>query len=250
MLPTVRERLTLKARLVFDVVDRFARDRGTQGAQTGPLGALRFFLIGKMNGPVREDFVPPWELVVRRNAGGYYLFFGQVLLPGGKSPLRMRFAAGQYFVRIDSDYYQRAEPATKLVAMPDVDSPDSPPPYVVLLEPSYAYPFPATVPVRLGAAAPTLGSGQPGPTLIRGSLHKQNKEAIAGATVEVVGQSNKYVTDESGQWVILFEQNNLQSGLVTVQIAIPNGNVIQVQNVRVIKGCETSLPEDLIIGLP
>jgi hypothetical protein len=267
MLPPVIERFSFKTRLIFDVVDRFAQDRVTPGAQPRPIvtpgtqprpigtpsvqprpiGTLRFFLVGRMNGMTREDFVPPWELIVQQNAGGYYLFYGQVMIPGIKSPLRMKFSADQYFARIDSDYYQRAERIKILI--PDVKTADSLAPYAVDLEPGYAYPFPTTVPVRPGAAANPI-FGQPGPTLLRGSLHKQNKEAIEGATVEVVGQSNKYLTDKSGQWVLVFEKDNQQTGSVAVQITLPNNNVIQVQNVRVIKGCEASLPESAIIGLP
>ena len=86
-----------------------------------------------------------------------------------------------------SGRYQRAENPAVVIPEPAV-------PYRFDLEPGYAYPFPS------GCRAPR----SLGPTLLRGALQHPDGAGIAGALVEVAGVTDRYRTDESGQWVLVF----------------------------------------------
>ncbi len=278
MLPRILEQFTASAAISFDIEDRFARDRKTRGRHPRPTGRSRFWLIGPFKGANRPESVAPWELVTQTNSGGYHLFFDRAIppggaiaqridfpqaryvitfpseqprrtiLPGGADARRIQFPAGDYAVIITSDFYQQSERDDIHIPMRDAVTGAPTGPYAFTLEAGYAYPFPTTFPVRPSevgrcAASPVIGQG--GPTLLRGSLYTPDGRGIAGATVEANGKS--YFTDSSGQWLLTFDDNQ-PTGLVTVHIDKPDNETIDVPDVCVIHGCETSLPETALRG--
>ncbi len=217
------------ATLIFDLEDRYARERGVWGRHPRPIGPLKFCLVGQMVNGVRQDIDPPLELTIRRNTSGYHLFFNVVRLPDGTS--RQGFLAdGTYVVRIESRFYQWAE-------REDIDLPEPENPYFFDLEPSYAYPFPTEI---------TLSGGL-GLTLLRGSLHQLDGQGLARATIEVLGRSNRYRTDNNGQWVLWFPDTQ-PSGNVTVHFELPDGTVEDVANVSIVQGRESSLAQAALRG--
>lgn len=212
--------------LVFDLEDRFARERGVRGPHPRPVGPVRILLVGRMVLAVRQDFPVPFELVTKRNASGYHVFFGEDRLPGG-GRRRMGLANGTWVVRVESDFYQVAE-------REDVDLPMTVP-TLFDLEPGPAYPFPTES---------TLGRGR-GPTLLRGTVRRRDGRGIAGVVVEVPGQSNRCVTGADGQWVLVFPDTQ-PTGNVTVRFRFPA--VVDVPNVLVVPGRSNSLPETALRG--
>src|SRR5689334_19371310 len=84
--------------LIFDIEDRYARDRGTRGPHPRPLGTIRYHLIARQDGDLLRPYDPPLELVTVRNASGYDLCFGKVRLPDGAVRQRV-LAPGPYTVR-------------------------------------------------------------------------------------------------------------------------------------------------------
>lgn len=246
MPPFMVDRITQGATLIFDIEDRFARDRGAPGSHPRPLGKLRFWLVGTMNAGVRTPFPAPWELVVSTGPGGYYVFSDRVIPPSSKTPIRRQLTPARYIVQVRSPWYRMEENINVVIPMPDPNNSNSGAPYTFALEPGYAYPFPATHPVRpnaTGNCTPITLPGQAGPTLLRGSLHGAGGKAIPGVRVEVMGPPNKwYVTDDTGQWVLVFDETQ-STGPVTVVLTLPDNTVVNIPNVCVIQSCETSLPE-------
>ncbi len=246
MLNIIEQRRTTAA-WIFDLEDRFARERGSLGRHPRPLEPLQFWLVGQMVGGIRQD-LPPVELVTVRNPSGYHLFFGEVKSADGRSQ-RLVLSAGQYIVRVAGPYYQPTELINTSVPMPNPNDPLSGAPYSHDLEPGYAYPFPTSNPLRPGNIPPGC-VGAPagrGPTLLRGTLHAISGMGIKGARLQVAGQSNVYQTDESGQWVLTFPDTQT-SGPVTVHVDLPDGSTLDVTNVCVVQGCETSLSETALRG--
>lgn len=219
----------LAAELIFDLEDRYARDRGVRGRHPRPIGPLTFRATGRVVGGAMQALSPSLELEVGRSPTGYYLFFGTVLLPG-KTRHAHALVPGTYRVVVESSFYQRLE-------RQDIVVPESDTPYFFDLESGYAYPFPTES---------TLSGGR-GPTLLRGSLHHPGGEGIAGALIRVAGVSNEYRTDETGQWVLVFPDSQ-PSGPVVAQMDLPDGSVINLPNVGVVQGREAGLAQAALRG--
>lgn len=217
--PTLKQ-LT-PAGAIFDPEDRFARDRAVRGKHPRPMGGLRYSLLGRIVGGSRQDFDSPMELMVVRNAGGYDIFFENIKLATG-SRFRHILEEGIYVLRIESDFYQ-------IIERDDVALPQSTQPISLDLEPGYNYPFPASTLANSG-----------GPTLLRGSLHKISGEVRAGVRIEVAGRSNSYVTDEAGQWVLVFIEND-PGGPATVRFTYGDGSHEDVPNVPIEPGAGNRL---------
>jgi hypothetical protein len=210
---------------VFDSEDRYARERGVRGPHPRPLGSVRFYAVGQVINDERQDFHQPLELIVRRNPGGYFLFFGHVRLPNGATRQHI-LDDGTYVVRVESTYYQQME-------REDVDIPlvDPEAPVFWDLSPGYTYPFPKTS---------TLPGGL-GPTLLRGGVLDAGGEWLAGVVMEVLGQPDlTYLTDASGQWVLAFPDSQT-AGSVTVRFTARDGSSEDV-DATIEPGRETSLP--------
>lgn len=232
------EHRRLAATLIFDVEDRYARERGVRGPHPRPVGRLRFFLLSEETGGGSPGRLEPPRLLTVVNPGGYHLFFDAVELANG-SRRRLPLAPGTHAIRVESELYQPFEAGDVLVPMP-VGTDDGfavPRPYFIDLEPGYAYPFPeATVP----------GRGR-GPTLLRGALLAPSGAGIAGASVAADGAAGTYRTDESGQWVL--ELPDLEAtAQVTVTFALPGGTSVEAPGVSVEAGRTSSLPQTAFTG--
>jgi hypothetical protein len=236
----------LAASLIFDPEDHYAREeRSVRGPHPRPIGSVKFLVVAQVVNGARQDLPGPVELVVTRNPSGYHLCFGTVKLQPDSVLRQGALADGVYRVRVESDFYQPLEM--------DVTLPREHTSYFVDLQPSYAYPFPPTHPFRPEPGQPfdctdaTAPRGR-GPTLLRGGIFAHDGQGISGATIQVVGQSNIYMTDESGQWVLWFADTH-PTGQVTVQFALPGaGGPVDVPDICVIQGRESSLAQTALRG--
>ena len=223
------------ATLIFDLEDRFARERGVRQPHPRPFEPLKFLVTAQGVGAGRRAFEPPLELVVRRNGGGYHIFNNQVRLKNG-TVLKRALADDLYDLRVEGRFYQSAEQAAVALPRPDVA-------LSLDLLPGYFYPFP-TESVPLGGH---------GFALLRGALHTTDGRGLAGAQVAVAGALSSYVTDETGQWVLIFPdaffpalQTTMQ---VTVDVTPPGGGpIVSVTGVDVDKGRERALGETALRG--
>lgn len=233
-MPAFYELRRFGATLIFDLKDQFARERGTRGMFPRPFEPIRFFATAKGAGPNRRVFTPALELLVRRNGGGYHIFHNQVKQPDG-TILRGSLPDDVYDLRIEGSLYQTAEKTN--VTLPNPDR------AVVLdLLPAYTYPFPMDL-------KPTGGRGF---ALLRGSLHSIDGRGLANATVSVAGAYSPYISDASGQWVLVFPDSvfavNQTTKVVVVQITPPTGPAFNVLNVELAKGKERALGETALRG--
>ncbi len=246
----VMQRRVLMPTMLFDLEDRYARERGVRGLHPRPIEPVTFWLVGQIVGGNRQEFDRPLPMTIVRNPSGYHLFFGAVKQSTG-ADRRLTLADGTYIVRVQSLFYQTIERADIVVPMQNPNDPASSAPYHFDLEPNYAYPFPNTDPLRLEGVQATCGGstmrGGRGSTLLRGGVHLSNGEGLAGATVQVVGQSNVYRTDATGQWVLWFPDDQ-PTGMVVVRVTMPGGRTVDVPDVCVVHGRETSLFETALRG--
>jgi hypothetical protein len=222
----------LTATLIFDLKDQFATIRGTRGAFPRPFEPIRFFATAQGSGMNRREFETPLELVVSRNGGGYHVFRNLFKRPDGTKGTLL---SDTYDLRVEGSFYQRAERAN--VTLPSGDQA-----VAFDLLPAYSYPFPRD-------RKPTGGRGY---ALLRGSLHGKEGKPIAKAEVSVVGANSVYVTDESGQWVLVFRDSffaaNQTTKTVTVLITPSGGPAMNVLNASVDKGSERTLAETALRG--
>jgi len=216
----------LTATAVFDLEDRYARDRGVWGSRPRPIEPVTIHVLADVVAGAPVPRVPTPELVLTRSPGGYHLFFGLVRTPPDDRLDRLRLPRS-YVVRVESPFYQSTE---RTVALP------APVPERIPLEPGYAYPFPE------GRANP--GAGQ---TLLRGTVYRMDGQSVAGTTVEVAGVSNVYRTDETGRWALVFPDAQA-SGDVSVHIVFPDGTVRDVPGVAVERGRDRSLADTALRG--
>jgi hypothetical protein len=267
MLPQILEHVGTNAIMILDIEDRYARDRKLRGDHPRAIEPLRFWLLRMNAGGNVRNFPEPYEMVFTRNTGGYHLFFGQVIPSGSLRPISLSFSNGACRLRVTSELgairrtkmpalgkiasmlYQSAELDVTLIGLPSgVVGMDSAAP--LALEAGYAYPFPPSLPVKPdGQGNCTSGpvAGQPGPTLLRGSLHTLDGSGMLGATVNAPGAQSSYTTDSSGHWVLVFDDAQ-PSGKLAVTMDIPNQGVLSLPGVCVLHGCETSLPETALRG--
>lgn len=200
---------------IFDVEDRYARERGIRGQHPRPISRVKYFLVAEVVGGTRSDFNRSSELLTVYTPGGYDIFFDQLRYKNAES-YRMEIEDGTYIIRIESEFYQDLER--------EIHLPESSAALAIDLEPGYLYPFPV-------ATLPNVGS----PTLLRGTLHAVGGEGVADVSVEVVGKSNNYLTDATGQWVLVFDDDQ-DTEDVTVRIEMPGEPVVEVAMVPVEKG--------------
>jgi hypothetical protein len=228
---TIADVRTMSAQAVFDLEDRYARERGVGGAHPRPIAAARFVAVARITGGGRVELDPPLELSVLRNASGFDLFFGSAAPVGTNEPRRL--GDGTYAVRLSSGgVYQTVERA-------DIAIPAPATPYRFELDPSYAYPFPS------GAASGSGGA----PTLLRGGLQGPDATGVAGARVDVpaLAAVRPNTTDESGQWVLVFPEGQA-SGNVSVRFRLPDGTTTNVAGVPILAGRDATLSQTALRG--
>jgi hypothetical protein len=227
----------LTATLIFDLEDSYARSRGLAGPHPRPMGSVAYSIIGRTTAGSRQLFRTPLKLAVKRNPSGFHLFFGELAGAPGES-VAAGLSDGTYIVRVDSQFYQGVERDDIVVptafAPKTSDGPGQP--WFFDLSPNYAYPFPdsSTLPGGLG------------PTLLRGVVRAFDGTGLAGAAIQVVGKSNLYSTDPSGQWVLVFSDAE-PSGDVTVHFALADGTARDVV-VPIVQGRDNSLPQTALRG--
>ena len=207
---------------VFDLEDRFARERGVRGKHPRPFGSIKYWILGRIVDSVRTDFDVPYLLLTVRSPSGYDLFFDRVK-QAETIVSRMVFEAGIYALKIEAQFYQTREYE---IPIPQCDAAHS-----IDLEPGYTYPFPTA----------NLSHGG-GATLLRGTVHATDGSGVAGVAIEVSGGSNVYLTDETGQWVLIFVEDQ-PSGEVTVSFTWPDSTVVDVPAVPIVEGRERSLAQ-------
>lgn len=234
-MPISFELRRLSATLVFDVLDEFARLRGSRGPLPRPFEPIKFFATAEGAAPNRKELKPPLEFVVQRNGTGYHSFHNIIKKPDG-TLLQNALAAGIYDLRVEGRFYQTAQPAE--ITLPSRPGAAVP----IKLQPAYSYPFPLDL-------KPTGGRGF---ALLRGSLHTADGKPMAGATVRVAGANSPYTTDDSGQWVLVFPDSffpgNQTTATVTVQVTPATGPAVSVPNVKVAKGDERAHGETAFRG--
>jgi hypothetical protein len=226
---TVADMRSLSASAVFDVEDRYARERGIRGAHPRPIAPLRFRAVARMTAGGRVELDPELGLDVIRNRSGFDLFHGSAGPVGTDE--RRRLDEGTYAVRVLAGGIYQAVERTDIVIPTAATS------YKFELEPGYAYPFPS-------GAASASGAG---PTVLRGGLQGPDARGIEGARVEVAGTTQTYTTDESGQWLLVFPPNQ-PTGAVTVRFTLPDGSVVNVVGVPVVAGRDSALAQTALRG--
>jgi hypothetical protein len=227
-LPALRYELRhMRAVLVLDPEDAYARERGITDRHPRPVGPLGFRLVARMVGAERQDLVRPPELAVSPTASGYFLWYGLERLPNGRRR-RLPLPDGTYVLRVESALYQPAE-------RDDIVLPAAAP-YRFDLRPGYAYPFPTG----------TLPGGR-GPTLLRGTYRAPDGSGIDGATVVAPGHSDSCSTDGTGQWVLVFPDTE-PTGQVTVRFT-HGGAAEEATGVAVVGGRQTGFADTVLRGL-
>jgi hypothetical protein len=250
----IYSRHRLSATLIMNLEDEYARGLAGQGFPR-PIEPLEFFLVGRYSSAgTLTTFPTPIQLDVRLNPSGYHLFFDRERLGPGRTR-RLFLTEGDYQIRVTSPHYQVAERRVT-IPMPDlnVSTPANPDPmanYTVRLQPSHAYAFANSYPMRVapGADCGALASQERrGATLLRGSLHTFDGEPVHGAVVSIPGRPLSYQTDERGDWVLWFPANQV-SGPITVRVLLPGSAApVEIQRVCVVHGRETSLAETALRG--
>ncbi len=208
-----------QASAIFALEDRYARDRGLRGPHPGPIGELELMLTGRVVNGVLEPYDEPRKLILTRNPSGYFSFFDRFTIGGRRFEDRPQ--PGTYRLRVESTFYQVHE---QDISLPNPDSAIG-----IDLEPGYAYPF-----------APGEAVGRGGATLLRGTVYTIDAQGFRDLGVEVPGRSNRYRTDDTGQWVLVFPDTDA-GGQVTVRFNWPNGVVEDVPAVDVVRGRSSNL---------
>ena len=157
-----------------------------------------------------------------RNPSGYDLFFDRVTQEES-AITRMDLGQGTYVLKIEAQFYQNREFE---IMLPLSDAAHS-----IDLEPDYTYPFPAATLSHVGR-----------PALLRGTVHAADGSGLEDVTVEVTGGSNDYLTDKTGQWVLIFPEDQT-SGEVAVRFTFPDDSIVNVPAVAIVEGQESSLTQ-------
>lgn len=168
---------TLRAQIIFDTEDAYARSELILGAHPRPIGAVTYRIAARRAGGGREDLADPLLLQVVRNPSGFDLFFGHHRRPDG-SRRRLVLAADTYILRTEGDHYHPAEQDLTI-----------PPVGVVGIDlwPGPTYPFP----------------GRNRHVLLRGIVRRDTDgRPFQDVTVSVAGWPRTCLSDHIGQWVI------------------------------------------------
>ncbi len=235
---TVWERRTTAPSLVFDLADRYARDRGTIGPNPRVRGRVRYRVVATVTNNVRADLVEPLDMVMVGNTAGYDLWFGLVTSREEPVSWYQPSPPPSIVVEIAAERYQRVE--TVIVSLPQPDTSQQ-----FALEPGWAYEFPTA----------TSLPGSTGPTLLRGTLRNSNGTEVAGATVRVnpppanqPAPNPEYLTDDTGNWVLPFDDAVATTSLAQIEIVRTGRPPTTVPEVIITRGDTSALRQASLAG--
>ena len=231
------------ALLIFDLEDQFARDRAVKGPHPRPIGSVRFFLVNQTGNP--QPFDPPREMVVSANPTGYLLFFGNIILPDG-AVRRVDPTQWPWTIRVESDFYQKAEQTPPAAPPPASFVPGAPGSAAsdlihFDLAPGPSYPFPNDPP------------GQ-GVIRLRGAQRNTDGTAVAGMPVQALDSAtkkalgNSAITGADGQWIVTFPPPPPSTGVVIVRFTKPDGTFDDVTGVQVKPDIDNNLAQTALRG--
>lgn len=233
---TVLETYVARPVSAMTLVDRFAEVRRTRGSVPPPIPPLRFKFVARREGGVMTPLDPPILLKAKSGPSGAFLFADEQRIGGAV----YRITPGQYLMRIESDYYQAVAFETEW-PLPQH------PPLTVPLLPGAAYPFPDV----------TLSSTRL--TLLRGAIVESVLGApIAGVLVEMLappvtppdtGELARCITDAGGSWVLTLLDPVPADFMATLRFTKPDGAVVDVPNVRVLRGADNALSNTALRGI-
>jgi hypothetical protein len=228
-----------RAELVLDCEDGFRRDLGFAGPHPRAVGPLRFWLTGRRVAAIIEPIVPPLELEVIVNPSGYHLFFGKVKDKDGRT-LDLDAEPGVYLLRVEGGLYQRAEIEVEFETLfaPSTPRPGLRQPFLVDLQPGYAYPFPRSG--RIPRAE--------GPTLLRGVIASNDGSASEDILVDVDGVTQAYRTGANGQWVLTFPDTQ-PDGNVSLRFRFPASPEQIVTGVPLRRGFTSTFAQAALKGM-
>lgn len=211
-----------RPRYVFDLEDRFARDRGLSGPHPRPFGSGRFFIVPE-NATVEslpkniEGKFP--ELLMQRNPSGYFLFFdktretdGEVrqfltgYKPIDKDNPELILPEGSFRIYVKSDFYQ---PVIIDMVLPEEN--------LTVLETDFlssaneeadtSAPQLATFSLLPAGNYPFAGER---PTLLLGRVVSIDPEPLQDVTIQVDGEDISDTPDASGHWILQFPDDFFQ----------------------------------------
>jgi hypothetical protein len=222
-------RLVLRApRAILDLRDEFAAGRTLAPAPPRPFGPVQLRVVARLDGAERQELDPPLDPVVRENPSGYRIWFGEVRSPeGGNHAL----PGGRYALTVESWYYQPLELEVELPPPEDGRFAETPDPFTLNLLPSYGYPFPRAA---------------RGTTQLLGSLHGRDGTGQPDALVRSAPAVNDYRTDETGQWMLAFADDQ-PSGPVDVEIELPERPAVTVP-AELRRGAQATLAQTSLRG--
>ncbi len=235
----VSERRITAPSLVFDLVDRFARDRGTAGSRPRVRGSVRYRIVATEAGGVRTELAEPFDMVMVRNVAGYDLWFGAVARDGGPATHYRPDPPPSFVVEVAAERYQRVE--TTVASLPQPGTPRQ-----LALEPGWAYEFPQATSVPGGT----------GPTLLRGTLRRPDGTGVVGARVQVdpppanqLASHPEYRTDETGNWVLAFDDAVATTVAAQVEVTPAGQPPTVVTEVTITQGDTSALRQASLAGI-
>jgi hypothetical protein len=236
---TVWERRTTSPMLVFELVDRFLRDRGTVGPDPRIRGPVRYRIVALESATVRTELPHALDMVMVRNADGIDLWFGMVV-PGGPPTIRYRPEPGvSAVVEIVTDRYQRVE---TVIALPAGRGERQ----RFVLEPGWTYDFPDATSVPGGT----------GPTMLRGTLRRSDGAGIGGARIRIdppppdqPSPTPEYLTDSSGNWVLWFDDAVISTDTAELEITLTDAAPLRVAEVAIVRGDTSALRQASVSGV-
>lgn len=231
--------------LIFDLVDDYAAKLGLFGPRPRPRAPATFTVVAEVVGGVRRPLGQPARLLTRQNSGGYDLFFDLLrdVAPDGSEgdTVRRRLRPGDYVVRVTCPGYQTAEVPVTIPATPPEAASAVP---EVRLQPGFDYPFP------LGRRG--TGKGQPGPTLIVGSVLQADGRGMEGVQVSAPARPDLdiYQTDATGQWVLVVPDPTpgVTPQPVDIEFRLPDGSQRRVPGVQIFAGGQSRCPQQSLAG--
>jgi hypothetical protein len=228
----IYERFTATSPGAVTLVDEFAQLRGTRGPFPALAGPVRFTLVAEIaDFPTELD--PPFSLKTQITPTGVYQFLHEVTVGDSRT---LRFPAGRFRLRIESDFYQtREEELDFPIAVSEMP--------ILNLKPSAAYPF------------PDLTVGKSNMTLLYGTLFEiGGGAAIESAVVSIIDPVNDWPfaacsTSKKGDWVLVMPVGvGEELDPLTLSVELPDGTSFEVPDVEVQPGTENSLPQTALRG--